>query len=205
MIHSQCRYPSGRCVTGFADSGGCDMAHRQTVTTGAGAGANNLGMIHRCRCHYPRGGAVTSITNICGCNMSRPFPRCTDSMTLGTDTRPHQLSMIHCRSRRKSGDAMTVLTNICSGGMAGGFADRNTAIVTTDAAALHMGMIHLCHRCPGPRTRKVAGLAGIGGQNMRSWFTQSNRAVVTRETGTNNLTVINLHYRCPVTRCLVVT
>lgn len=87
--------------------------------------------------------------------------------------------------------------------VAGGFTTGGGAIVTTETGADYLIMIHCIggHRCPGCRTRQVAGVTRIGAIDMVGRFSTGNRAVVTTGAGANHMAMIHRArlYWCP--RC----
>ena len=90
MIHRKGWDPTRRAMTSFANTRGVDVAVRQIMATGAGAGAIHLRMIHR-KGGNPTRRTMTRFANTRGVNVA-----VRQIVATGAGAGAIHLRMIHC-------------------------------------------------------------------------------------------------------------
>lgn len=119
-------------------------AGRDAVVTGS-AGAQHLRVINRDR-RFERRCAVAILADVGRLHVRRTSARSADAIVT-TDTVSDDTGMI-VYGREPGGDIMAVVTLIAGGNVSGRFTGRLNAVVATDAAPGHRGMIHKCDHRP---------------------------------------------------------
>lgn len=160
------------------------------------AGAVDLRMIHGIRGNgRPEGREflMAGVTHIRRIQVIGAFTTCGYTVMTG-NTVVHKRRVIDSRGYPLL-RTVTDITFVCRGHMRGSFSLCNDIVVTTRADTEYFGMIYtaLRYRHPGCRPRQVAGVAHIGGINVRRSFAGGNRAIMTTDTGADDLRMIH----CP--------
>lgn len=161
---------------------------RRPVMT-AGAGTDDLRMIHIRRCHRRPGCGsrlVARITGIAGIYMIGGFTTGNDAV-VATGTSPNNLRVIYIRHcHRRPGCRswlVTGITGISGTNVGRRFATCDGAVMTTGAGTNDLTVIDRTgrHRCPGGRKLLVTKLASVRGIDMGRALTAGGNPVVTAD------------------------